>query len=294
MKALIVGCNGLLGQSLIRTLPEGWTTAGAGMEPQPTLRDRLTGYDVLDITDRDRVAEAVDRAAPDVLLNCAAITDVDLCEREPALCDRVNRDAVGHLAATGIPLVHISTDYVFDGEAGPYAEDAPVAPLSHYGRAKLESETLALAGNPRSLVARTMTLWGRGKGMKTSFVEFVRTSLEQKKEIRIVTDQWGNPTFAEDLALALWALLAGGRSGIYHVAGSEWNSRFDWAQAIARFYGLDASLIMPCLTADLKQTARRPLKSGLRIDKLVRDTGFLPRDVEGQLRRGEEPSYRDG
>jgi dTDP-4-dehydrorhamnose reductase len=290
MKALVVGCNGLLGQTLLRNLPPGWQAEGAGMEEAATLPARLSGYRRLDVTAADAVKAAVKAAAPDVIFNAAAITDVDLCEREPALCDRVNRDAVGHLAATGVPLVHVSTDYVFDGEAGPYAEDAPTRPLSHYGRAKLESEALALA-SPRSIVARTMTLWGRGKGMKTSFVDFVRDSLSAGKEIRIVTDQWGNPTLAEDLALALWKLVEGGRSGIYHVVGEDWNSRHDWAVAIAGFHGLDASLIKPCLTADLRQAARRPLRSGLRIGKLIGDTGFTPRGVEAQLRRAREPSY---
>jgi dTDP-4-dehydrorhamnose reductase len=292
MRALVIGCNGLLGQTLLRTLPEGWSAAGAGTEEAPVLPDRLSGYARLDITDRPRLDAAVRAASPDIVFNAAAITDVDLCEREPELCDRINRDAVGHMAATGVPLVHVSTDYVFDGEDGPYPEDAPVHPLSRYGRAKLESEALALSGSPRSLVVRTMTLWGRGRGMKTSFVDFVRSSLEAGKPIRIVTDQVGNPTLAEDLAFALWKLVEGGRTGIYHVAGEDWNSRFEWARAIAAFYGLDSGLIQPCVTADLKQPARRPLKSGLRIDKLAGDTGFRPRGVEAQLRRTEEPSYQ--
>lgn len=291
MKALIIGCNGLLGQTLLRTLPEGWTASGAGMEAEAVLPGRLGSYTRLDVTQGDRLEAAVRDESPDVLFNAAAITDVDLCEREQGLCGRINRDAVGHMAATGVPLVHISTDYVFDGLAGPYSEDAPVNPLSHYGRTKLESEALALSGSSRSLVARTMTLWGRGKGMKTSFVDFVRNSLEAGKPVRIVTDQWGNPTLAEDLALALWALVLGGKSGLYNVAGSDWNSRFDWAQTIAGFFRLDAGLIQPCLTADLNQLARRPLQSGLRINKLVRDTGFCPRDIEAQLHRTLEPSY---
>lgn len=293
MKALIFGCNGLLGQTLLRTLPSGWTAEGAAIEPQAVLPARLAGYHKVDITDAAQVDAAVKAARPDYIFNAAAITDVDLCERDPALCDRVNRDAVANMAAAGVPLVHISTDYVFDGEDGPYPEEAPVKPLSHYGRAKLESEALALAKSPKSIVARTMTLWGRGKGMKTSFVDFVKDSLAAKKQIRIVTDQWGNPTLAEDLALGIWALIGKGRAGVYHVAGSDWNSRHEWALAIAAFYGLDASLITSCLTSDLKQLARRPLKSGLRINKLVRDTGFRPRDVEEQLRRAGEASYRE-
>lgn len=128
-----------------------------------------------------------------------------------------------------------------------------------------------------------MLLWGMGKGGKTSFVEFVRGSLAAGKTIRIVTDQIGNPTLAEDLALAIWKLVLGGYSGLYHVAGSERNSRYEWARAIAAHYGLDSGLIQPCLTSDLKQAARRPLESGLLCGKLARDTGFRPRGVAEQL-----------
>lgn len=288
-RVLLIGCNGLLGQNLLRAAPgAGWEIHGAGMEGAAALPETLAGYIRTDIGNRAELEAAVRAADPDWIFNAAAITDVDLCEREPALAGRINRDAVGWLASFVKPVAHVSTDYVFDGEAGPYAEDDPVRPLSVYGSTKLESEALVLSGSPRSLVVRTMTLWGRGKGMKTSFVDFVRNSLSAGKAIRIVTDQYGNPTLAEDLALAIWKLAASGRAGLYHVAGSEWNSRFDWAQAIAAHYGLDASLIQPCVTADLKQAARRPLKSGLRIDKLIRDTGFRPKDVAGQLARVDQ------
>jgi dTDP-4-dehydrorhamnose reductase len=290
MKALVIGCNGLLGQNLIRTLPvaDKWQAVGVGIEPVPALTQSLNDYRSVDVTKRPDLESAIQHFSPDLILNAAAITDVDFGEREQALCTLLNRDAVGWMAATGIPLVQISSDYVFDGEAGPYSEEDPVNPLSHYGKTKLESEALALAGSPRSLVLRTMTLWGKGRGAKTSFVEFVKTSLSAGKPVRIVTDQWGNPTLAEDLALAVWHLVQGGKSGIYHVAGSDWNSRFTWTEAIAAYYGLDAKLIQPCLTADLKQLARRPLKSGLKIDKLVRDTGFRPHGVIDQLKRVDE------
>jgi dTDP-4-dehydrorhamnose reductase len=285
-KVLLVGCNGLLGQNLLRARPAGaWEIHGAGIEPQAVLAGSLAGYRRTDIGKREELEAAVRAVDPDWIFNAAAITDVDLCEREPALAGLINRDTVGWMAAFGKPMVHVSTDYVFDGEAGPYAEDAPTRPLSVYGSTKLESEALALGGSPRSLVVRTMTLWGQGQGMKTSFVDFVRHSLAAGKTIRIVTDQYGNPTLAEDLAHAIWALVQGGKAGVYNVVGPERNSRFEWAQAIAAHYGLDAALIQTCLTADLKQAARRPLKSGLRIDKLVKDTGYTPRDVAGQLAR---------
>jgi dTDP-4-dehydrorhamnose reductase len=291
MKALVIGCNGLLGQNLLRTRPSvEWELLGSGQEPNAALPQLLSGYRSLDISKRADLESAIKAFAPDWIFNAAAITDVDLCERQPDLAGLINRDTVGWMAATGIPVVHVSSDYVFDGEAGPYTEDAPTRPLSVYGSTKLESEALVLSKSDRSVVARTMTLWGRGKGAKTSFVDFVGNSLREGKTIRIVTDQFGNPTLAEDLALGLWKLVTGGHGGVYHVAGSEWNSRFQWAEAIADHYGLDKTLIQPCLTSDLKQAALRPLKSGLRTDKLTAATGFTPRDVAGQIRRMDELS----
>lgn len=284
----------MLGQNLLRTRPASWEVAGAGMEAQPALPDLMSAYLRVDISKRDQLEAAIKAAAPDWIFNAAAVTDVDLCERDPALAGLINRDTVGWMAASGLPVVQVSSDYVFDGEAGPYSEDDPTAPLSVYGSTKLESERLVLTQSPRSLVVRTMTLWGRGKGAKTSFVDFVRNSLEAGKTVRIVTDQWGNATLAEDLALGIWKLVQGGHSGIFHLAGSEWNSRYEWAQAIADHYGLDKSLIHPCHTADLKQAARRPLKSGLRSDKLAAATGFTTRDIAGQIRRMDELSQRIG
>ncbi len=308
MKIFIVGCNGLLGQNLLTTLfttpglvkssdVTTWRVHGAGIEIEPSIPQYLASYRNLDITKRHDLEKAIAEIAPDFILNAAAITDVDLCEREKGLCALINRDAVGWMAESKIPMVQISSDYVFNGENGPYREDDAKGPLSYYGLTKLESESLALAHSDKSIVVRTMTLWGKDVGIKvkdsepnrkkTSFVDFVRNSILAGKEIRIVTDQFGNPTLAEDLALSIWHLILKKCSGIYHVVGSEWNSRFEWAEAIADYYQLDKSLIKPCLTADLKQLALRPLKSGLYIDKLVQATGFKPRDVAAQIQRIE-------
>ena len=285
MKVLITGCNGLLSQNLLRTGAgrKDVEMSGMGGKPEPALPELLSQYHAVDLENREALLEALRKIAPDFIINTAAMTDVDGCERNPDLNNRINRDAVGWMAGTGIPLVQVSTDYVFDGVSGPYSEEDPVHPLSHYGRAKLESETLALRGSPRSLVVRTMLLWGLGKGDKKSFTDFVRESLAAGKTIRIATDQWGNPTLAYDLALAIWALIENKRSGIYHAAGEDWMSRFDWAVAAAVFYGLDASLIQKAVTADLKQDAARPLKSGLRCDKLLRDTWLKLRGLQAQL-----------
>jgi dTDP-4-dehydrorhamnose reductase len=283
MKVLVAGCDGLLGRNLLETAGPAREAIGLARHPEPALPHLLSAYHALDIAEPATWDFVRREIRPDLIVNAAAYTDVEGCERDPALCDRVNRDAVGLMAATGVPVVQISTDYVFDGAAGPYSEDAPVRPLNHYGRAKLESEAFVLA-HPRGLVLRTLWVWGQGKGAKKSFTEFVRETLAAGKPLKAVTDQWGNPTSARDLALAVWALVDGGRSGLYHVAGAEWMSRHDWAVKVAEFHGLDASLVVPASSADLRQDAARPLRSGLRCDKLARDTGFRPRGLSEQLR----------
>jgi dTDP-4-dehydrorhamnose reductase len=287
MKVFIAGCDGLLGQNLLRTsVGLGHEIAGSSRHPAPALPELLSGYHVLDAADPAAWDFVRREIRPDRIINAAAYTDVDGCERNPAECDRVNRDAVRWMAETGIPVVQISTDYVFDGVAGPYDEDAPVRPLNHYGRAKLESEAWALSSK-EGLVLRTMWVWGRGKGAKKSFTEFVRETLAAGKSVRAVTDQIGNPTLAADLAGAVWALLASGRSGLYHAAGSDLVNRYEWARRVAEFYGLDqdggASLIEPVESPAFKLDAARPLKSGLLCGKLERDTGFRLRGLEAQL-----------
>jgi dTDP-4-dehydrorhamnose reductase len=285
MKIFMAGCNGLLGQNLLQTSAGlGHEIAGAARHPAPVLPDLLSSYHALDAADPATWDFVRREIRPDRILNAAAYTDVDGCERNPAECDRVNRDAVRWMAETGIPVVQISTDYVFDGVAGPYDEAAPVHPLSRYGRAKLESEGFALS-SPEGLVLRTMWVWGRGKGAKKSFTEFVRETLAAGKPVKTVTDQIGNPTLALDLARAVWALLAAGRSGVYHAAGSDRMNRYEWARRVAEFHGLDASLIEPVDSSGFRFDAARPLNSGLLCAKLERDTGFRLHGLGAQLEK---------
>lgn len=282
MRVLVTGCDGLLGQNLLRTAPAGDAIIGLARHDVPVPAVRLSEYHVRDIADPATWEFIRDVVRPDRIVNAAAYTDVDGCERDPALCDRVNRDAVRAMAATGIPLTQVSTDYVFDGEAGPYSEDDAPRPLSVYGRSKLESERATLSA-PGNLVVRTAWVWGTERGAKKSFTDFVRETLSAGKTARIVTDQWSNPTLAEDLAGAIWALVGAGRSGLYHAGGSDRVSRLEWAERVAKFFGLDAGLIQPITTADMNPHARRPLRAGMRCDKLLRDTGFRLRGLDAQL-----------
>jgi dTDP-4-dehydrorhamnose reductase len=283
MKIFIAGCDGLLGQNLLQTsVGLGHEIIGSSRHAAPAVPGLLASHHVLDAADPETWDFVRREIRPDRILNAAAFTDVDGCERDPDLCARVNRDAVRWMAETGIPVVQISTDYVFDGVSGPYREEDVVRPISHYGRAKLESEAWALSSG-EGLVLRTMWVWGQGNGAKKSFTEFVRETLAAGKPVKAVADQVGNPTLARDLAGAVWALLAAGRSGVYHAAGSDRMNRYEWAHCVAEFYDLDASKIEPVDSSAFRFDAARPLSSGLVCEKLARDTGFRFGGLRTQL-----------
>lgn len=283
MKALLFGCNGLLGQNVIATAPKEWALVGSDIKPT-AVKSGLYRYQSVDLLDRKSVQAFIQNEKPDLIINAAAYTLVDACEDNIDLAYRLNAGVVTDFVSSQVPVVHISTDFVFDGVAGPYTElDAP-HPISIYGVSKLAAEPIALSSHPKSLVLRTCLLWGRGQGDKLSFVEWVRQQLSANKEIKCVTDQVGNPTLAADLAKVIWALVDKNVGGLYHVSGSERLSRFDWAVAIAKYYGLSTSGIHPSVTADLNQRAARPLSSGFILDKLKSVLGFVPGDLSSQFR----------
>jgi dTDP-4-dehydrorhamnose reductase len=230
----------------------------------------------LDVADTAAVRSALAELRPEVVLNAAAYTDVDGCERDPARAKAVNAEAPGALAAlcreAGSRLVHVSTDYVFDGRAAaPLAEDAPVAPLSEYGRSKLAGERAVLAARGDAVVVRTSWVFGRGK----NFIRAVRGRAEAIRRgeaagpLRVVDDQVGSPTYAEDLAGGLLDLVDRGARGLYHLANSGAASRLE----LARFAltvadantgarpgaGLADLEIQPVKTVDFPLPAQRPL-----------------------------------
>ena len=249
MKALIVGANGQLGRGLLACAP----------------RDaEVTSHDItsLDITDAGAVLDAARNAAPDVIFNAAAYTAVDKAESEEAAALAVNATAVGHLAKaaseTGAKLVHVSTDFVFDGLSGvPYAPDAPTAPLGAYGRTKLAGEQAAGAD---ALIVRTAWVYAPAGG---NFVRTMLRLMNERPEVRVVADQIGSPTYAPGLASALWTMAKNGASGLHHYTDAGACSWYDFAVAIqeeALAVGLldKAVPVLPINTSDFPTPAKRP------------------------------------
>lgn len=296
MRILITGSNGLLGQKLVARLRNDpaftlmATGRGVDRSPEP-LGDR---YRAVDITEQAAVDGLVDDFRPDVLVHGAAMTNVDACELDPAACDLQNVQATDHLveaaARVGARFVFLSTDFVFDGEAGPYRESDVPAPLSVYGHSKLKGEELvqrkATAG---WAIVRTIIVYGYAPGLsRSNAVLWAKDALCKGAPIRVVDDQWRMPTLAEDLAEGC-VLIAGRKAqGIFHISGPDGMSILELVQRVGAAYGTDASIAQRVSTAELGQPAARPPRTGFVLDKARTELGYAPRTFEeglAELRR---------
>jgi dTDP-4-dehydrorhamnose reductase len=300
-RVLVVGSNGLLGQKVAELLIRGsnYEITLGSVESAPVRTLVSAEYVQVDITSRKEVRDLVSSCSPDVIINCAAMTNVDACETERELAWKINVSGVEHLAdaarKNSIRVIHVSSDYVFDGKSGPYAEDDRPEPISYYGKSKLASENALRTSDIPYFIARTMVLYGYAPGVKPNFALWLIQSLRNKQSVRVVNDQLGNPTLVDDLAFGLVQAMEAGRTGVYHLAGRDIMSRYAFAVTAAKVFGLDPSLIQPIETAQLRQPAPRPLKSGLITLKAEVELGFKPSTAEqglktlkGQLQRADE------
>jgi dTDP-4-dehydrorhamnose reductase len=181
-------------------------------------------------------------------------------------------------------LIHVSTDYVFDGKSGPYSEDDQPNPLSYYGKAKLAGENAVRTGGIRYAIVRTIVVYGTGINVKNNFALWVIGSLQDGKKIRCVDDQISNPTHVNDLAHAIMKIFETDRCGLYHVCGREKVSRYEFAIRAAEVFELDSSLVECIKTADLEQRAPRPMVTGFVTLKAETELGLKPMNIREGLR----------
>jgi dTDP-4-dehydrorhamnose reductase len=265
---LVTGSGGLLGRALGRRL--------RAMTPSPAAL-RLTDLPEIDVTEERAVAAAVRGLAPRTIFHLAAWTDVDGAEGQPGACRRVNVSGTENVAraaaGAGALIVYISTDFVFDGtKRGAYVEDDPPRPLSVYGRTKWEGEERVRGAAPDNhLVVRTAWLYGAGR--TRNFIDVILAAAHQGRPLRVVADQVGCPTWAEDLADALAALVEAGRRGTFHACGAGEASRWDLAVEALRAAGIDTP-VERITTAQMPRPAPRPARAVLSTEKLARDAGF--------------------
>jgi len=266
-------------------MPE-YDVLATGRDDMPRFSGGSCGYMQLDMIDADAVTRVFDDFAPDVVINCAAMTQVDECESKREECWKINALAVETLAKCCLPrgtrLLQVSTDFVFDGEAGPYKESVRPNPLSYYGRSKLAGENYARgAGMNQWSIVRTVLVYGVGEKLQRSnFVWWLKENLEAGKSVRIVTDHWRTPTYAPDLAQGIEKIVRYRKHGVYHVSGRAYYSVYEFARVIAETLDLDASLIIPTDSTTFKQAAPRPSKSGFIILKAESELGYTPHTTQ--------------
>lgn len=288
LKILLTGANGLLGQKTAEVFAretdhELLLTDLAEKAEEP----RKFSYITLDITNKESVKKTVKDYKPDIIINAAAYTNVDGCETERELSWRVNVDAVKNLIIASrfnsSKIIHVSTDYIFDGVYGGYDENATPNPLSFYGKAKLASENALTASGVNFAIIRTMIIYGTGKNVKKNFALWLVDKLSNNEPVNIVDDQYGMPTMVDDLGLALLRIVERDRTGIYNVCGSEYINRYEFSLKLADIFEFDRSLIIPIKTAELNQPAARPMNSSFILLKAESELGMKSLNVTDGL-----------
>ncbi|MEM1094977.1 MAG: dTDP-4-dehydrorhamnose reductase [Bacteroidota bacterium] len=290
-RVLITGANGLLGQALVRWMSRfaHYDILATARDDRPRFASGSCGYVPFDITDAEQRRRLFLDFTPDVVINCAAMTQVDACETEREVCWQINVDAVAGLAQQclhhGSKLIQVSTDFVFDGEDGPYAEEARPKPVNYYGRSKLGGENAVRgAGLDQWGIARTVLVFGLTEGItRSNIVLWVVDKLSKGEAIHVVTDQWRTPTYAPVLAEGIERMVRFGKFDTYHLSGREYLSVYDFALLIADVFELDASLIHPTDGSRFQQPARRPANTGFITLKAETELGFRPPSLRDSL-----------
>lgn len=282
-RILVTGSNGLLGQKLVYKLKDR-----TDVELIATARgaNRLvdqTGYlfRSMDIEDRQSVDTVIDTVKPHHIIHTAAMTQVDDCELDHAACDRANVDAVQYIVnaaeRNNSHLVHISTDFIFNGKEGPYDEEAEADPLSYYGNAKWKGELIVQKSKLKWAILRTVLVYGIVDNMgRSNIVLWAKGALEKGNPINVVDDQFRSPTLAEDLADGCILAMDKQATGIYNISGKDQLSIIDLVRQVADHYKLDKSLIRPVSSTTLNQAAKRPPITGFILDKARKDLGYNP------------------
>lgn len=290
-KLLITGSNGLLGQKILhklRTNPNFDLIATSQGENRVSVTEGYI-YESLDITSPNEVEAIFDKYQPDVVINTAAMTNVDACEDNKEQCWEINVKAVELLLNQAkkhnCHLIHLSTDFVFDGEDGPYKETDKPNPLSYYAKSKVASEELLLKSEYKNTaIARTIIVYGVGENLsRGNIVVWAKGAMEKQEPLTIIDDQFRSPTLAEDLADGCILIAEKKATGIYHLSGKDTMSILELVYRVADYYGLDKSCVTPIKTATLNQTAKRPPKTGFIIDKAKNELGYNPHSFEEGL-----------
>ncbi|MHA4896722.1 SDR family oxidoreductase [Pedobacter sp. PWIIR3] len=288
---LVTGSNGLLGQKiteqLLQTKQFGLIATSKGANRYP-VKEGYT-YAEMDILNAEQVRTVIERFKPDAIIHTAAMTNVDTSEAQPELARKLNVEAVKTFASIAeehnIQLIHLSTDFIFDGADGPYDELAPGCPLSHYGKTKLEGEEVIKNTPCRWAIIRTILVYGIVSDMsRSNIVLWAKGALEKGEPIKVVNDQWRMPTLAEDLATGCLLAVEKNAYGVFNISGKDMMTVSELVGHVADYWKLDKSIITEVSSESLNQTAKRPVKTGFILDKAINELGYQPRSFKEGLK----------
>jgi dTDP-4-dehydrorhamnose reductase len=286
-KILITGSNGLLGQKLIDLYLKNndvkLIATARGINRYPT--DDGYEYAIMDITSFEQVQEVIKKYKPHCIINTAAMTNVDQCEEDMVGAENLNINAVSHLidAANQVDahFIQLSTDFIFDGKAGPYKEDDEPNPLSFYGKTKLEAEKIIRTKSNKWSIIRTILVYGIVHDMsRSNIVLWAKNALEKGQPLKIVDDQFRSPTLAEDLAIGCQLVEQKEAEGIYNISGKDQMSIVSLVERVADYFQLDKSSIERVSSSTLNQPAKRPPITGFNLERSIKELGYNPHSFE--------------
>jgi dTDP-4-dehydrorhamnose reductase len=288
MRLLITGANGLLGQKLVQLVADKGISVLASSQGPSRIQTPNVQYLPLDITQKEKVLQMVKEYGPSVIINTAAMTNVDQCETQRKQCWELNVMAVAYLieAASQVNahLIHLSTDFIFDGTNGPYDEEAQPNPVNFYGQSKWAAEKLILESQIKWSIVRTVLVYGATPGSsRSNIMLWVKRNLESGNPIQVVADQFRTPTLVEDLAVGCYLIAEKSAEGIFNISGKDLLTPYDIAMITARYFSLDESLITKTDSKEFKQPAQRPLRTGFNIKKAKQILGYQPHSFEEGL-----------
>ena len=278
-KVLITGSNGLLGQKAVNFFKENYEVYALSRGENRNSNTKGYTYYNIDVSDFNKLNLLVNDIQPHFIINSAAMTNVDECEVKQNECNIINVELVRQLVQScknnNIHLTHFSTDFIFDGKDGPYNETDNPNPLSHYGLTKLKSEEIIISAKIGYTIIRTILVYGIVDNMsRNNIILWIKDSIENKRVITIIDDQFRMPTFVDDLAMACLSVVQKKAKGIFNVSSNKLISIFDMAIEIADAFNLDKSYIKRITTSELNQKAKRPAITGFNLDKANKILGL--------------------
>ena len=290
---LITGSNGLLGQKLVSALLNKNTFQIIATSKGTNRINNEIGYVYrsLDITNKEEVDTVISYYTPDIVINTAAMTNVDACETQKEECWKLNVTAVEYLVSAiekftpNTHFIQLSTDFIFDGEKGSeYTEEDAPNPLSYYALSKWEAEKRVMISNVTWAIARTIIVYGIVDNMsRSNIVLWAKDALSKGQKINVVDDQFRSPTLAEDLAVGCILIAEKEATGVFNISGPKTLSVLEIVNAVADYWKLDKSLITPSKSTTLNQAAKRPPRTGFVIDKAIKELGYAPHSFEEGL-----------